>query len=100
MFTGEITAGGQRGHPNGSIHRKRFAIAPGAEERTYGSLTLLKVEESRLAPRVYPREQRGRRIGRKKPEDLLIRYNLEDQKREQQRMAPRFRGNGVMGEVW
>ena len=39
-------------------------------------------------------EQQGRRIGRKKPEDLLIRYNLEHQKREQQRTAPRFRGNG------
>lgn len=34
MFTGEITAGGQRGHPKG-LHRKRFAMAPGAEERTY-----------------------------------------------------------------
>lgn len=53
MFTGETTAGRQRRHPNG-LHRKRIAIAPSAEERTYGSLTLLKVEESRLAPRAYP----------------------------------------------
>ena len=49
MFTGEITAGGQRGHPSGPVHRKRFAIAPGAEERTYGSLTLLRVEQSGTA---------------------------------------------------
>ena len=49
---------------------------------------------------MYPREQRGRRTGRKKPEDLLNHYNLEDQKREQQRMAPRSRENGVMGELW
>lgn len=49
MFTGEITAGGQRGQPKG-LNCKRFAIAPSAKERTYESLTLLKVEESRLVP--------------------------------------------------
>lgn len=98
MFTGEITAGGQRGHPNG-LHRKGFAIAPDAEERTYESLALLKVEESRLAPGRTP-GNRGEGELEGKSQDLLIHYNLEDQKREQQRMAPRSRENGVMGEVW